>query len=131
MKKSVAKATAGTNKMAAMSQLWAPGEVHLGCAHIFCSIRQLPPQNGRAVIVLACDRVAAGGRPQQPAREQALAARSKRAPTRVKALPGPKRRPFRRRERDPNDDDDDVGDEDEDDENQSDEPAVVREPDDE
>ncbi len=33
--------------------------------------------------------------------------------------------------RDPNDDDDDVGDEDEDDENQSDEPAVVREPDDE
>ena len=33
--------------------------------------------------------------------------------------------------RDPNDDDDDVDDEDEDDENQSDEPAVVREPDDE
>jgi hypothetical protein len=33
--------------------------------------------------------------------------------------------------RDPNDDDDDVDDEDEDDENQPDEPAVVREPDDE
>ncbi len=33
--------------------------------------------------------------------------------------------------RDPNDDDDDVDDEVDDDENQSDEPAVVREPDDE